>query len=257
MRRERNEMHSMMRAHFLRLLAALTTLPLAACRLLLPKPTRPLRRLTFEPDQGRAGELVVLLPGRLSPPEEFVQHGIVKLVQARRPQARIVVPDLHLGYYMAGLAEVCLHEEIIGAAKKRGERVTLIGVSMGGLGALIYSLRYPHEVDEVLLLSPFVGEASLLAQIEKTGGLEQWQSGVTAEPRNKNGALRKTWGEMKRQWLPKGGPPMVMKIAVGRQDRLYASNQFFARTVLKPDQFIEIEGGHEWDCWRRAADALL
>ena len=50
---------------------------------------------------------------------------------------------------------------------------------------------------------------------------------------------------------------MPMKLVVGRQDRLYLSNQFFVRTVLRPDQFIEIEGGHDWDCWRRATEVLL
>jgi hypothetical protein len=70
---------------------------------------------------------VLLLPGRLSPPEEFVQYGIVDLVRKERPLARIVAPDLHLGYYMRGLADVCLHEEIIGPAKKQGLRVMMLG----------------------------------------------------------------------------------------------------------------------------------
>jgi pimeloyl-ACP methyl ester carboxylesterase len=246
----------MMRDRFLQCLSALALLPMAACRLLVPNPTRPVRVLSFAPRRGKTTELVVLLPGRLSQPEEFVKYGLVDLVRAKRPQALIVAPDLHMGYYMAGKADVCLHEEIIHEAHLRGESVTLLGVSMGGLGALIYSLRYPQEVQEVLLLSPFVGEEKLLSEIEASGGLQYWQSAVEV-PRNKEEALQKTWGEIKRQWLPKGGPPVPMKLVVGKQDRLLSSNQFFAKTLLMPEQYHEIEGGHEWECWRRGAEILL
>ena len=245
-----------MRSKSLHFMTALAILPMSACRLLLPPPTRPVRKLQFDPQGNEARELVVLLPGRLSPPEEFVQFGIVDLVRKERPLARIVVPDLHLGYYMRGLADVCLHEEIIAPAKKQGLRVTIIGVSMGGLGALTYSLRFPGEVDEMLLLSPFVGEKELLAEIEQAGGLENWDSPVET-PRNKAEALQKMWIEMKRQWLSRSGPPFPISLAVGKRDKLLTSNQFFGRSFLKPDQLIEIEGVHDWDCWRRGAAILL
>jgi pimeloyl-ACP methyl ester carboxylesterase len=246
----------MMRSKFLRFMTAVAALPMSACRLLLPPPTRPLRKLQFEPQGNETRELVLLLPGRLSPPEEFVEFGIVDLVRKERPLARIVAPDLHLGYYMRGLADSCLHEEIIGPAKKQGLRVTIIGVSMGGLGALTYSLRFPGEVDEMLLLSPFVGDKQLLAEIERAGGLEKWESPV-GTPRSKAEALQKMWIEMKRQWLSRSGPPFPIALAVGKSDKLLTSNQFFALSILKPDQLIEIEGGHDWDCWRRGAAILL
>jgi pimeloyl-ACP methyl ester carboxylesterase len=229
---------------------------MAACRLLPSRPTRPLRTLRFEPNGGSPKELVVLLPGRLSPPEEFVKFGIVDLVQKVRPLAQIVVPDLHLGYYMAGLADVCLHEEIIGPAKKRRLKVTILGISMGGLGALMYSLRYPEEVDEILLLSPFVGEDELLNGIEQAGGLENWQIQVNT-PRSKSEALRKMWSEMRRQWLLRSGPPFPISLAVGKNDKLLTSNRFFARSVLQPGQLTEIDGGHDWDCWKRGTAILL
>lgn len=246
----------MRRIKFLQFMTALVALPMSACRLLLPQPTRPLRKLEFEPNGNVARELVLLLPGRLSPPEEFVQFGIVDLIQKARPMARIVAPDLHLGYYMSGLADACLHEEIIGPAKKQGLRVTIIGVSMGGLGALTYSLRYPGQVDEMFLLSPFIGDKALLAEIEQAGGLEKWESPV-GTPRNKAEALQKMWSEIKRQWLSRSGPPFPIALAVGKGDRLLSSNRFFARSILKPHQLIEIEGGHDWDCWRRGIAILL
>jgi pimeloyl-ACP methyl ester carboxylesterase len=229
----------MMRSRFLHFMTALAALPMSACRLLLTQPTRPLRLLEFEPQGREARELVLLLPGRLSPPEEFVQFGLVDLVRRERPSARIVAPDLHLGYYMRGLADV-----------------TILGISMGGLGALTYSLRYPAEVDEMLLLSPFVGEKELLAEIEQAGGLEKWESAVET-PRSKAEALQKMWIEMKRQWLARGGPPFPLSLAVGKEDKLLSSNRFFARSILRPDQLIETEGGHDWDCWRRGAALLL
>jgi pimeloyl-ACP methyl ester carboxylesterase len=246
----------MMRSQLLCLLTALAALPMSACQLLLPRPTRPLRKLQFDSQGNEARELVLLLPGRLSPPEEFVQFGIVDLVRKQRPLARIVAPDLHLGYYMRGLADVYLHEEIISPAKKQGLRVTIIGVSMGGLGALTYSLRFPGEVDEMLLLSPFVGEKELLAEIERAGGLEKWESPVET-PRSKAEALQKMWIEIKRQWLSRSGPPFPIALAVGKSDRLLASNRFFARYILKPDQLIEIEGGHDWDCWKQGTVIML
>jgi pimeloyl-ACP methyl ester carboxylesterase len=246
----------MRRSKFLQFMTALAALPMSACQLLLPRPTRPLRKLQFDSQGNEARELVLLLPGRLSPPEEFVQFGIVDLVRKQRPLARIVAPDLHLGYYMRGLADVYLHEEIISPAKKQGLRVTIIGVSMGGLGALTYSLRFPGEVDEMLLLSPFVGEKELLAEIERAGGLEKWESPVET-PRSKAEALQKMWIEIKRQWLSRSGPPFPIALAVGKSDRLLASNRFFARYILKPDQLIEIEGGHDWDCWKQGTVIML
>ena len=61
---------------------------------------------------GKANELVVLLPGRFSQPEEFERHGIVDLVREKRPHARVAAPDLHLGYYVDRIPHTCLHEEI-------------------------------------------------------------------------------------------------------------------------------------------------
>lgn len=247
----------MMRSRFLRLLTTLIALPFTGCRLLLQKPTRPVRKLIFRPSDGEAKETIVLLPGRLSPPEEFVQYGVVKEIQSRRPHAEIIVPDLHLGYYMAGLADVCLHDEILSSARSQKHKVTILGVSMGGLGALMYSLRYPGEVDELLLLSPFVGEEALITEIQAVGGLPKWESNVNI-PRGKEQALRKCWGEIKRQWLPSGSSVRpTMKLAVGREDRLLRSNAYFAKEILRKGEFIELDGGHDWDCWLRCTQAVL
>ena len=209
----------MKRSPFLHQLgAAYTGLALSSCRSMLPDATRPVRTLSYAPKAGgKAKELVVLLPGRFSQPEEFEHHGIVDLVREKRPHARVEAPDLHLGYYVDRIPDACLHEEIVRPARQRGERVTLIGVSMGGLGSLIYTLRYPNDVNEVLMLAPFVGEDDLVAEIEAAGGIEHWHPGEIVPP-NKDEGIKKLWADMKPKWPATGGPPVPMKLITRRQN---------------------------------------
>jgi hypothetical protein len=231
-------------------------LSLPSCRIFLPPATRPLRTQRYGMTNGKAQELFILLPGRHSHPEEFARYGLVDLIQRHHPQAEIIVPDLHLGYYAARLMPQCLHEEIIQPARKKGQRVTLVGVSMGGLGALMTALIHPKEVQEVLLLSPFVGSDALMSEIRAAGGIRQWQPGEIV-PKNKDEAMKKLWAEMQKNWLPHGGPPMPIKMITGRKDRLLASNRQLAEAFLTMDSFSEIEGGHDWQCWHQGLKIFL
>jgi pimeloyl-ACP methyl ester carboxylesterase len=45
-------------------------------------------------------------------------------------------------------------------ARSAGYReIWIAGISMGGLGALSYAVKYPGHLDRVLLLAPYLGEA--------------------------------------------------------------------------------------------------
>lgn len=228
-----------------------------ACRSILPKADRPVRTLSYPPKLGgHADEIVILLPGRRSEPEEFEQHGLVEVVRAVRPRARVVAVDLHLGYYAARIPDLCLHEEIIQPARQRGERVTLLGVSMGGLGALIYGLSHPQEVSEVLMLAPYIGEEKLRRDIEVAGGLDAWEPGEIRMT-SRDDLVKKLWVDMRTAWRAGRGVPMPMRIVTGRRDRHLAINRLFARAFLAPGQFTEIDGGHDWTCWRAGIETLL
>jgi hypothetical protein len=80
---------------------------------------------------------------------------------------------------------------------------------------------------------------------------------LQATPRSKAEPLHKMWSEIKRQWLSRSGSPFPAALVVGKSDRLLSSNQFFGRSILKPHQLIEIEGGNDWDCWRHGTMILL
>lgn len=242
-----------LRARFLQYLAGL---PLMSCRTWLPEAVRPVRRLVMEPLQGPATEVVILLPGRRSVPEEFVREGIVSLIQEKRPSARVVAPDLHLRYYMERSATDCLWEEIIQPARKEGLEVTLLGVSLGGLGALITLLEHPLEIRQVMLLAPYLGEEKLIQEIRAAGGLEHFSSGVT-EPDDQDAAMRLLWGRLRTLRKKRLPVPLPITLACGHRDRHLAANRLFAEELLKPSQYQEVEGGHDWSAWRKGSAWLL
>jgi pimeloyl-ACP methyl ester carboxylesterase len=89
--------------------------------------------------------------------------------------------NAHLGYYAARTVLERLRQDVIGPARARYESIRLIGVSMGGLGTLLYAGRYPGHVTDVARLAPFVGEARIIEDITAAGGPRLWSPSPVVE----------------------------------------------------------------------------
>jgi pimeloyl-ACP methyl ester carboxylesterase len=219
---------------------------------LIPRET-PAPARTIRGGEVGGGELVVFLPGRWSRVGEFEQEGFFEIAGKRWPDARLVAADLHLGYYKNQTVARRLHEDIIGPARRSGvKRVRIVGISMGGLGALIYDAEYPGQVDELVLLSPFLGEEDALREIEASGGLKNWRPGPLVE----EDFSRKLWLRLRENRLENDAPTKLL-LGCGTEDRLAASNRLFAREFLKADSQEWIPGGHDWPTWRILFEKLI
>jgi pimeloyl-ACP methyl ester carboxylesterase len=229
---------------------ALLLLTLPSCAL-LPRAT-PAPVATLARGEANGGELVVFLPGRWSRVEEFEREGFFEIARRRWPDARLVAADLHLGYYKNQSVARRLHEDVILPARRSGvKRVRIVGISMGGLGALIYDAEYPGQADELILLSPFLGEEDALREIEASGDLQKWRPGPLAE----RDFSRKLWLQLRENRLGKSDPTKVL-LGCGTDDRLAVSNRLFAREFLKSGEQEWIPGGHDWPAWRPLFESL-
>lgn len=228
----------------MKLLPAILLLCLPSCAL-LPRPAeRPLPVIRSGP--AESAELVVFLPGRWSRIEEFEREGFFEIASKRWPGASLVAADLHIGYYRNRSAPRALHEDVIMPAVRKGARhVRIVGVSMGGLGALMYHLEHPGVVDEIILLSPFVGNEEGWREIAAAGGVRRWRPGTVDEA----DFTRKLWLGLRERWILKERRPNVL-LACGFQDRLAESNRRFAADFLQPGDVLWVEGGHDWQAWR-------
>jgi pimeloyl-ACP methyl ester carboxylesterase len=230
------------------LLLLLALLPSCAY---IPRPTStPVRKQLS--GNGSGDEMVVFLPGRWSLAEEFEREGILEIARKKWPDARLVAPDLHIGYYKNQTMTRRLHEDVIQPARQSGVKtIRLVGVSMGGMGALVYDLEHPGEIAEIHLLSPYLGEEEALAEISAADGLAKWNPGT---PRAEDFS-RRLWVDLRTKWLEKGDHPTV-HLGCGTEDRLASSNRMFAKEFLNESDQTWIAGGHDWPTWRSLFEGM-
>ncbi|MGH8378537.1 MAG: alpha/beta hydrolase-fold protein, partial [Gammaproteobacteria bacterium] len=148
------------------------------------------------------------------------------------------------------------HDEIIVPARQRGYReIWLTGASMGGMGALLYESRYPHDVAGIVLFAPYMGDKSLVERITADGGTRNWNPGPAPATVNRKNYQTEIWRVVKT-WASHPETAQNVWLAAGSRDRLLPASQLVA-AALPSGHFIELPGGHDWKLWDVAATQIF
>jgi alpha-beta hydrolase superfamily lysophospholipase len=122
------------------------------------------------PDDSADGVLLVMLPGATHQPQDLVSEGFIAALRERRSRIEVVVADAHVGYYLERSVVERLAADVISPARARNHRkLWLMGISLGGLGALMYARMYAGEVEGVILLAPYLGVPGLIGEVARAG----------------------------------------------------------------------------------------
>lgn len=208
---------------------------LAAC-VPVPRPTETPIPTRIHGNVDRARRVYILLPGVHDTLDTFQSKGFIDIARAelrgREPAAFIAV-DAHLGYYRDQSFDRRIEDDIIG--RFQGKRLTLVGVSLGGLGALATARRFPDLFDDIVLLAPFLGRAKLVERIRNG------DDGAKADDFDKE--IIAVW-----RWLSNGtGRPRV-SVHYGRNDRFRAAYKSLKKHAPAVS-FYSVDGGHDWATW--------
>lgn len=188
--------------------------------------------------QASNSTLVVLLHGRGGKAQNFVSYGAVDQIAACQPDANIVGVDSGFAYYRERIIAERLREDVIRPAREAGIRqVWLLGISMGGLGSLVYRQRYRDDIEAVILMAPYLGEWDELSvyannpQLARDSGdadfIEVWD-GITG--------------------IPADDPAITL--AFGEQDNDNQQHLWLAG-LLDEDRVVSGPGGHNWYSWKK------
>jgi pimeloyl-ACP methyl ester carboxylesterase len=208
----------------------------------IPATENPLPSIHDPYGDKKSRSVVIMLPGRGDRASSFEKYGFEQA--GRQHGFDTIAVDAHVGYYIQRNLIPRLHEDVVLQAKQAGyERIWLLGISMGGLGSLLYASSHPDLVDGVILLAPFLGEEDSIQEIRRAGGLSSWESsGSVLEPYQVQ-----MWSWLKSQTQSSGGTPVIL--AYGSEDQM-AANYDLLLSELPTASTYTRPGGHKWKVWR-------
>ena len=208
----------------------------------VPMATRALGSSPSKP--GRC--LVLFLPGRRDSFGDYGRRGFPEMAARAGVVADYVEVDAHMGYYRAQTITARLEEDVVAPARARGfERVWIVGISMGGLGGILYAREHPEGSLGVVALAPYLGDEEPRF-VAAQGGLASYTMGG---PRADADYERELWGWLQR-YAAQGAELPPIWLGFGAQDDLAPADQLLANALPPGRTFVE-QGGHDWNTWTR------
>lgn len=208
--------------------------------------------LHYQTPGEQADVLLIMLPGAGIGAGEFAEQGMIAAVHALGLAVDVVVahPDLML-YLEDGMTEA-LQRAVIEPALARGcTRIWLLGVSLGGMGALLYASAHATQVEGVVLLAPFLGTRGTTAELARAGGLLAWSAAHSAATIPEQRIL--TWLQMH---LTRQDQTPKLYLGYGQHDRFAAAHKMLAECL--PQERVAVTAGeHDWPCWTTLWHQLL
>lgn len=205
---------------------------------------------------SRVDTLLVLLPGAYDQADDFIRQGFVDAVRERGIAADLALVNATVAYYRERDIVARIDADVIAPARARGlHHVWIAGISIGGLGGLMFANERREGVDGLLLMAPYLGGRSIAAEVAASGGLAAWKPPGPIPPDDDD---RRLW-----QWLktlttraPRARPSPAVFLGYGIDDRFAASERQLA-AALPGDHVFTAPGGHDWPAWRAVWPRML
>jgi len=206
--------------------------------------------------EGRARTLVIFLPGKRSRSGDFDRKRFIAMARERGVDADLTEADLHLGYYREGTFSKRLWEDVVAPARASGyRRIWIVGISLGGSGALGFAREHPDCLAGLVLLSPYLGPPELAEKIRGLGGLGKWTPEKSGAAGSFEGFFEEIWILLKRV-SSTGGQSPALFLGYGRNEGMTPSLDLLAES-LPAGHVARVPGGHRWKTWQALWAELL
>jgi alpha-beta hydrolase superfamily lysophospholipase len=185
--------------------------------------------------------LVLMLPGVGDDGETYVRHGFVQRLQASRA-VDVVTIDAYRQYFGGRTLLARVEQDVLVPARQRGyAQIWIVGISVGGTGALLTARHFENDIDGLVLFAPYLGHARVIARIVSAGGIQKWKP-----PARHAGWTVDLW-----RWLQgytRGERRPIIYLAAGTED-IWAHSHRVLAEVVPPEQVFSCPGGHAWKVW--------
>ena len=203
------------------------------------------------PGPGTERIQLVMLPGAGDCAQDLVEQGFVHALRTRDLAVDATIIDARMDHYLERCVSSLIERHIAPPGSPTMARTWLMGISLGGMGALEYAREHGEEIGGVILLAPFLGNRGLIAEVMKAGGLRHWDPGAIGPADDEHRLL--AWLRSYRAGSP-GALPLYL--GYGTDDRYVAASTILS-DLIPPRNVVAIPGGHDWSTWLGAWGRLL
>jgi pimeloyl-ACP methyl ester carboxylesterase len=212
-------------------------LSLSAC--FAPKAVSPMPIDTFGSVDGN--HMVIMFPGYGDRASTFRERDFFSVAEDHEKafgEALFVATDAHLGYYLDKSLPERIEQDVLQQFPDR-DRLTLLGVSMGGMGASLIASMHTEKVDRVILFAPYLGGKRFLKRIRNDDFETRKRDSLRVQ------GLLKAWRFLVKDAAETGAEVVVL---YGESDRLSDGIELLAAKAPHV-RMISREGGHGWATW--------
>jgi pimeloyl-ACP methyl ester carboxylesterase len=209
------------------------------------KAVSPIRSKFYASGGSDKDTLVIFLPGRGDDINAYERAGFVETLRASTRPLDAVVVDAHMGYYNNRTLVDRVGEDIIQTYQAQGyEKFIVVGISLGGVGALRLRFDFPELVAGTVLIAPFLGDTATIQSIDSEGGLHPW-SQQNHDPKDRGEEI---WSWLSAMYDEQSETIPNMIIAYGNKDKFVPTGNYLAE--LLSDEFVFTnDGKHKWVAW--------
>lgn len=208
----------------------------------------------YDVAEGKVEEriLLLMLPGAKNTPQQLVENGFISALRERKQGVDVLALDAHADAYL-NRAEIerQLHDTLDAARAHGYDRIWLLGISLGGTGAMICAIQRTAEIDGIFLLAPFLGTRGMIAEVVAAGGLNHWQAGEIRSRDHERALLK----HIRQKALDADKFPAIF-LGFGSEDR-YRGASMILSELLPPDRVVVNAGGHDWETWKALWGMML
>jgi pimeloyl-ACP methyl ester carboxylesterase len=223
---------------------------LSACakELVTPIPTA-----TYPGASEPARTLVVMLPGAGDRVGDFDEHGFIAAMRDSGMNVDMLEVDAHWGYYKSRTLLDRMEQDVLAPNRDKYEEIWLVGISLGGFGAVLTARAYPDDIDGIILLAPYLGPRRTVVAINQAGGLERWQPPAEVDDARWD---VENWRMLKNACAVEGTGKPAVYLMYGEDDFGVRAHSLLA-AALPSSRVRTIEGGHAWTVWEKLWFALM
>jgi pimeloyl-ACP methyl ester carboxylesterase len=188
--------------------------------------------------------LLLMFPGAKNTPQQLADNGFIRALRERELAVDVLALDAHADMYLErGRVERLLHDTLDEARTHGYRRIWLLGISLGGTGAMLCAMQRTAEIEGMFLLAPFLGTRGMIAEVEAAGGFRHWQAGEIGSRDLERALLQ----QIQHSRLDADAfPPLYL--GYGSEDRYRAASILLSEHV--PQYRLSVmAGGHDWETW--------